>query len=281
MKTNLAKIKLLVYACFALAVDMSHSATLVVGYANTVGSEQATGATGEGGPFHISVNSNNPGYAAVYWRLPNTNTNGTAYQRSFTDPVKGYSFVGGGTNNVLTVNENSGGLITYTTTDTSFDSFGQAQRRLWTTNNPGANLITPATTHNAVATGYRSFGQIAASINISGLTSGTVNIFYGSFNAKPTVSVVMKDSLNVLPNITLANAHATNNDTATRAEHYVAEVNFVNDLGYDIIEYTYLANGTDNTGNGRFGGTVLTGVPELSTSLLGGLGLLALLRRRR
>jgi hypothetical protein len=92
----------------------------------------------------------------------------------------------------------------------------------------------------------------------------------------------MKDTDGAGPDITITNAHL-NGDQANRAEYYVAELGFVNDAGYDVIEYTWLANGTDDTGNGRGLGTVLTGtaVPEPSSMALLGLGGLALILRRR
>jgi hypothetical protein len=53
----------------------------------------------------------------------------------------------------------------------------------------------------------------------------------------------------------------------------------VNDAGNDVVEYTLLANGIDDSGNGRGLGAVLTGivaVPELFSMALLRLGGLAL-----
>jgi len=168
--------------------------------------------------------------------------------------------VGGGANNVLTQNvrTDGSGLITYTTTSTSFDGFAQDQLTLWTTSDPGTDLLNPATPRDVTGPGYRGgFVNATATIDISGLASGTVNIFYGDFRGKPNVSVVMKDTNGASPDLNIADVHL-NGDTANRAEYYVAEVEFVNDAGYGVIEYVYTATG-DNGTNGRFGGTVLTG----------------------
>lgn len=271
----------------------TQAASFDTGFQATLASENATGAIGEGGPYHVSVNPNNPGYAGLAPRIPNSNstTGGVPFQRAFTEEVRGFSFVGGGTNGVLTVAQNSGGLISYTTTDVTnpvsntFDSFGGNQRRLWTTNDPGANLLT-ATGQNFTGPGYRSFGDITATIDISGLGTGTANIFYGAFNGTPTVSAFMRDLDGVAADLLIADAHLSG-DRANRAEYYVAELDFETDGIYDQIVYTWVANGTDNTGNGRFGGTVLTGsdfvatVPEPATATLAMLGLGGLAMRRR
>lgn len=271
--------------------------TLSVGFQATLASEgnplaKRPGSTNnaEGGPYRVSVNPSNPGYATIgAANLPGTSTAAPAFQRAFDEPIRAWRWVGGGANNVLTQNVRTDGSprISYTTTDTVFDGFAQDQLALWTTNNPGANLITTAVAPNFTGPGYRDFGQIAATIDVSGLGTGTVNIFYGAFNTRPTVSVVMKDLAGVAPDLTVANVHL-NNDTANRGEYYVAEVDFSTDGIYDVIQYTWLSNGLNDTGNGRFGGTVLTGttfvatvVPEPATASLALLGLGGLMMRRR
>lgn len=280
MKTKIHN--LLPFVAFAAFAASAPAASFLVGFQQTIGSEQATGATSEGGPYHVSVNPNNPGYAAKFWRMPNTNTDGIPYQRPFTDPVQAWSWVGGPTNNVLTQNNQTdgSGRITYTTNSTTFDGFGQNQLQLWTTSDPGPDLINPATLRDSAGPGYRGgFVDATATINISGLTSGTVYVFYGDFRGRPSVSAVMRDSSGIAPDITIAEAHL-NNDIANRGEYYVAELDFVTDGIYDEIAYTWLAGGDSGT-NGRFGGTVLTAVPEPSTGLLGAIGCLFLLRRCR
>ena len=130
--------------------------------------------------------------------------------------------------------------------------------------------------------GYRGgFVNATATIDISELASGTAYIFYGDFRGTPNISAVMRDSNGVAPDITIANAHL-NGDFANRAEYYVAELDFVTDGIYDELVYVWNATG-DNGTNGRFGGTVLTGVliPEPSSAALIGLGGLGLLLRRR
>jgi hypothetical protein len=68
----------------------------------------------------------------------------------------------------------------------------------------------------------------------------------------------MRDLDNVAEDIVLGNVHL-NGDAANRSEFYLAEIDFVTDGFYEVVEYEWLANGVDYTGNGRGVGTVLTG----------------------
>lgn len=285
-----------------LTIITSQAASLTLGFQNTVASENFegdSGTFGDVGParfYHISVNENNAGYAA-YIANDASGTPISPYTRTFSDPVVGWSFIGGGTNGDLTVSEESGGFITWTTTDetdpisNTFDSFGQNQKKFWNATDPGSNFNLPAdeagvasTTQDSTVPGYRSFGQATATIDVSTLASGTANIFYGAFSATPVVSAVLRDTDGTAADINLADLHQ-NGDAAQRTEFYAAEVDFQTDGVYDTIVYDYLQPGTepDGSGNGRSGGIVITGVaiPEPSVALLGGLGLLTLLRRRR
>ena len=81
-------------------------------------------------------------------------------------------------------------------------------------------------------------------------------VFYGDFRGRPNLTAVMRDTDGAAPDITIEEAHL-NQDSANRAEYYVAELEFVSDGVYDEIEYVWIGNG-DNGTNGRFGGTVLT-----------------------
>ncbi len=243
----------------------AQAASLTAEFQATIASEQHPDFGGEARFYHVSVNPENPGVGSFAATLVGSNDPAPSFVRNFTGDVVSYKWVGG-TNNDITGVSVSGGdasLIAYATTDTSFDGFAQNQLKLWTTTDPGADLATEGVDpFNVVAdvngNGYRSFGGAVTTVDISGLSSGSVYVFYGAFNATPSVTAVMRDTDGVSPDITITDAHL-NGDAANRTEYYVAQLKFVNDAGYDEIEYTHLANGTDFAGNGRGLGTVLTG----------------------
>lgn len=249
-------------------VTAASAASLTVDFQATIASEQHPDYGGEARFYHVSVNPANPGIGSFAATIVGTNDPAPSFVRNFTGDVVSYKWIGG-TNNDITGVSVAGGddsLITYATTDTVFDGFAQNQLKLWTVTDPGVDLATGgADPFNAVpdinGNGYRSFGGAVTTVDISGLSSGSVYVFYGAFNATPSVSAVMKDTDGVSPDIVIEDAHL-NGDAANRTEYYVAQLKFVNDAGYDVIEYTHLANGTDFDGNGRGLGTLVTGADK-------------------
>jgi len=246
-------------------VPTTQAASFEVAFQATIASEQHPTYAGEARYYHVSVNPNNPGVGSYAATIVGSNNPAPTFVRPFTEPVIAYAWIGG-TNNVPSVNVSGGtaSLITYATPDTAFDGFAQQQLKLWTTTDPGADLQTTiAAPFNVVADvnngGHRSFGGAVGTVDITGLGAGSVWVFYGAFNTTPTVSAVMRDTDGPAPDITITDDHL-NGDLANRTEYYVAELKFVNDAGYDKIEYTHLANGVDYAGNGRGLGTVLTGL---------------------
>ena len=259
------------------------AASIGLDFQGTIASEQnannlknsAGNTNGEGRYFHVSVNPANAGTGWYCADLPNSGTDGPPGFRNYGGDVVAYKFLGGTTNSINGVTGSGGepNRITYTTPDVAFDGFAQQQLRLWATNDPGADLASGAGTgatgfDNVGNFGYRSFGGAVGTIDISGLESGSLHIYYGSFSATPSVKVTLKDTDNVAADLVLNDAHSVadggTGDAANRTEYYLAEIDFVTDGFYDVIEFEWLANGVDYTGNGRGLGAVLAGPEPVS-----------------
>ena len=269
------------------------AATLTTDFQATIASEQHPTYAGEARFYHVSVNPNNPGTGSYAATIVGTNNPAPTFVRPFTESVIGYRFAGGVNNDITSIAAGGGDTsrIVFATTDTTYDGFGQQQAKVWDVTDPGADLQTTvadpyaAVPDDASTGGYRSLGGATGTFDITGLATGSVNFYYGSFSAKPLLSAVMKDLDGNAPDIIVANGHL-NDDTANRTEYYLAEFDFVTDGVYDQIIVTWDSDqdGDLTTGNGRGVAAVLTGtvIPEPgSLALLGLGGLLVASRRRR
>ena len=224
---------------------------------------------GNGRYFNVSVNENNAGTGWWCADLPNSGDPAGPGYRKFTGPVVAYKFLGGTDDSVSGVAASGGdeGRITYATDDLVFDKFNQRQLWLWTTNDPGPDL---ATGDGPIATGwtnpnygYRGIQHMKGMVDISGMASGSVHIYYGSYQATPAVKVILRDTDNVGADIVINNVHSVadggTGDGANAGECYLAEIDFVTDGVYDVLEYVF------TSGNGNGLGTVLTG-PDVVVS---------------
>lgn len=232
---------------------------------------------GENLAHDISVVAGSAGYAG-------SDAVGAATSGTFGDgTVEGYAFFQGGQGVDPGFNDGDEVLVTYASGGTSITGAmtGSLQNNdgaadVWVTTAPVGFTTTADYTSNTVALGL--VGTWFGSIDISSYSSGTIYFLYGSYRnsvSAQDLDLTMTDTDGPELDIELLNAGST--DGVNNWEHYIVEVGFVNDTGYDSIDY--LATFP----NGRITGIVLDGVaiPEPSAALLGGLGLLALLRRRR
>jgi hypothetical protein len=270
-------VKTTAFAATLLAAGTALPASISIGDAYILASQQSSeNVSGEAVPHYVSVNPNNAGFAGFQYRLADDITEGTDFQVNFTDELQGYRFVNRSAGPAINTVAEGGSLnITMTTTDLSYDSFGQNGTKLWTTNDPGANLLSPSLTANFTGgIGIRDISNVSGSIDITDLASGTVWFIYGGYNSTPSITGIMADTDGPELDLPVGNAHI--GDNANQQEMFAASFDFVNDAGYDSIDYTYTV-GT------RWVGIMVTGtaIPEPSAALLGGLGFLALLRRRR
>lgn len=227
---------------------------------------------------NVSVFAGSAGYAGH-------DAAGTATSGTFGDgTVTAYNFwtaaAGGdglfktGDESIISYAE-SGGLITGGSTDTSLDRLTSTS--LWTTTDPAGFTSAADFSSNTNAAELADF---SGSIDISGLSSGSIYFMFGSYRggnvSNSTATLTMKTG----GLETLAPVNVTANDLANNWEQYMVEATFVNDVGADEIAYSFGFNG-----NGRVTGVVVDGVaaaiPEPSSVALLGLGALGFLLRRR
>ena len=94
--------KTLLAATASLALAGSATAaSFTTDFQGTLMSEQASSdiggdGAGERAPYRVSVNPANAGYASGDRFNNPDGTAGTPFERDFSDPVVGYSFIGGG-----------------------------------------------------------------------------------------------------------------------------------------------------------------------------------------
>ena len=102
--------------------------------------------------------------------------------------------------------------------------------------------------------GMAKVADATATVDISGLRSGSIYFFYGGFGEAVDFSAVMEDTEAVQPDVSLGSFGALPALGNTTRWH-VCSVDFVNDAGYDTITWTL------NASNGRFFGSVLVETP--------------------
>jgi len=235
-----------------------------------LGSENDTSASYS---FEVSVNSTNAGFSGSVDK---------SVEESFSGVVDSYSFFNQASAGVIGSYASSGTRIA-TPTPLTGTGGSNSNLKLWTATDPdsvaGAPIdyaTTPDFASNTMVHTYAASGTI----NISGLSTGTIYMFYGAYRNTPQFDFTLSGPGQT--DFTLLDVG--DNDFANNNEFYAYAFTFDSSNGlYDTINYDFSISEVNN-GRGRLGGIVISGVtaiPEPSAALLGGLGLLALLRRRR
>ncbi|MCH7229062.1 DUF6288 domain-containing protein, partial [Haloferula sp. A504] len=240
---------------------VSGPASLTVDFQATLSSQSNANCNGEGRYYHVSLIGPNPGTGSFCANIPGTNDPAPPFVRNYDGPVEFYKFAGNSNSDITAVSQSSGASaanITLTTDDTAFDSFGQNLTKLWDSTDPGPDLKVGellSASSDTQATGWRDLGGAVVTVDVSTVPggAGSVHFYYANYNGKPTVTVTMRDTDAIEPDIVIADAHL-NGDTANGgAETYLAEIDFVTDGVYEEIEFLFDANSTGTTasGNGR------------------------------
>jgi hypothetical protein len=244
-----ANLFLVALTASTLLVAAADSAILAVGQSLIIASSGHSSKLAGGVAYNISLNEAKPGFSATHYQTKEQ-VDGPEFTVAFTEAVQGFRFVT--TNPASTVGTviSKGVSISNTTTDTEFDSFNTFPAKIWVSSNPGADLKKPAINPDFTA-GIRGISNVTGSINISGLASGTVYFFYGAYRCKPSITACMIDADGPEASILVPDFH--NGDFANNGEHYMSSLTFVNDAGYDTIEYDFSAPA------GLWVGVVVTG----------------------
>lgn len=266
------KSKLLSVACLSTALLMAaafngNAATLTQGEFQTIG--HTNGAANSANPG-ISVTSGSEGYSTGINGLGTGGLDG-----SFNNTILDYAFYTSGSGLTESLGGAASLIGTPTTSGTNSDVTGFS---IWA-GSPTAGTPDQDTWARAA--------NVTGSVDISGLSSGSLYMFFGarvgtgdnyeisftlSGDGQPAVAPVSVTGIN---DETL---DANGQDNAW----FVYRVDFADAADYDELTFFYTKTGDSNTARQRFGGVVLTGVPEPgSLALLGLGGLLIGARRRR
>ena len=234
-----------------LSVNQNTSAASPPAAGSTLGLPTSTLSKGV---FHILGSSQTPtsnvihnvsvnGAYAGFKGQGNVGTGTVLVDQTFNGTIVDYAFVKeSATPDVIQTYANGGaGRLTFgsylpragTTLGNNSDM------KLWTVNAPGSPAYSnPANfTSN---TGVGTFDNINGSIDISGITVGSVYFFYSGYRTMPFFSATMKDTEALVADVPLP--VFGDGDTANSTENYVCSLNFVNNNGLDTIDWSLTSN---------------------------------------
>ena len=253
-------------------LSSAHAATIVEGEFQVIGNLNG----GAGDQLGISVTTGSEGYS--------TGNNGIGVgglDGSFNAPILDYAFHTSGSG----FTESLGGVAPLISTTSTGAAADGSTVRIW------AGTTPDGTFSNADQTVFSRPGDVSGTVDISGLTSGSLYIFFGTrtqnsdtYEVTFTLTGPGQTPENLTSGVVVArNAAAGQRDQGGDTDNtfFVYRADFADAAAYDTLSYTYDHTNSNSAIRARYVGTVLTGVPEPSTTALLGLGGLALILRRR
>ncbi len=265
MKTHKTLAALAATAGLLVAIGSAPAATVVQGEFQVIGS--TNGAANALNPA-VSVTSGSEGYSTG-----NDGYGTGGLDGSFNAAIQDYAFYTSGTGMVESFGGSASLIGATTAVGTSSDADALS---LWAGS---------ATSGAADQTTYSRGHTIAGTIDISGLSSGSLYMFFGTrVNASDIYDISFTLSGAAQTDVVLSQGNISDvsaGSDGTDNSWFVYRADFADAADYDTLDFTYTKTGDTNAARGRFGGVVLTAIPEPSAALLGALGTLLLLRRRR
>jgi hypothetical protein len=221
----------------------SAGSSLKLGATTGLASENSGGSL----QFKVSVYPVLAGYSGTYdadFKPP-----GELSTDPFFDPIRAYRFWNVSKDKTLGTLTQSGNIIGDAQGTPGPLIRAEHWLKLWEKSDPNGIAFSspPDHTENTV---FANLVEASGSIDITGITKGSIYIIYGAYRSTPKLSMSMRGS-GKAGDIIIEDAH--NGDIANNNELYIARVDFVNEDAYKTVDWA-LPKGA----NYRLSGIIVT-----------------------